>query len=71
MNHLHPLRQALQDMFNTGLIDKDEFMQQLDCPDLQGTFDLETADKVNVDDRIEAMLEADEASAKVPLSQQL
>lgn len=52
--------QRLQDWFNTGLIDKDQFLRLSDAPDLQGELDLMLADKMNVADRVESMLDLPE-----------
>lgn len=52
--------EKLKDMWNTGLIDRATFLRQLDAPDLQAELDLETADKLVIDELLDSMLYADE-----------
>ncbi len=63
--------EKLKDMWNTGIIDRSTFLRHLDAPDMQAELDLETADKLVVDEMIERMCDADEedgASAYMPPS---
>lgn len=50
----------LKDLWNTGLIDRATFLRHLDAPDMQAEMDLETADRLVIDEMIERMLDADE-----------
>ena len=50
---------TLNQLFNAGIIDRDTFLRQLDAPDLSTELDMATADKMNVDERIDAMVEVD------------
>ncbi len=52
--------EKLKDMWNTGLIDRAMFLRHLDAPDLQAELDLETADKLVIDEMLERMSEAEE-----------
>ncbi len=52
--------EKLKDMWNTGLIDRATFLRHLDAPDLQAELDLETADRLVVDEMLERMSEAEE-----------
>lgn len=52
--------EKLKDLWNTGLIDRATFLRHLDAPDMQAELDLETADRLVVDEMLEKMLEADE-----------
>lgn len=47
----------LKMLFEMGAIDKGTFMRQLDAGDIQQELDLETVDRLNVDEMIEAMLD--------------
>jgi len=52
--------EKLKDLWNTGLIDRAGFLRHLEAPDLQAELDLETADKLVVDEMLERMAEAEE-----------
>lgn len=52
--------QKLTDWFNTGIVDRSTFLRLLDAPDLQAEMDLETADKLVVDEILERLAEAEE-----------
>lgn len=52
--------EKLKDMWNTGIIDRSTFLRQLDAPDMQAELDLETADKLVVDEMLERMSDAEE-----------
>lgn len=52
--------ERLKDMWNTGLIDRSTFLRHLDAPDMQAEMDLETADRLVVDEMLERMLDAEE-----------
>ncbi len=47
-------------LFNAMVIDRATFLRQLDAPDLAAEMDMETADKLAIDERLEKMLDADE-----------
>ena len=49
----------LKTLFDSGVIDRGTFLRYLDAPDLSAEFDVETAGRLNIDERIEAMLEAE------------
>lgn len=51
---------ALEGLWEKQLIDRSTFLRHLDAPDLQAEMDLETADKLVVDEMLERMLEAEE-----------
>lgn len=50
----------LKDLWNTGLIDRATFLRYLDAPDMQAELDLETADRLVIDEILEKMLESEE-----------
>lgn len=52
--------EKLKDMWNTGIIDRATFLRHLDAPDLAAELDLETADRLVVDEMLERMLDAEE-----------
>ena len=52
--------QRLTDLWNTGTLDRATFLRLLDAPDLQAELDLETADKLVIDEMLEVMAEAEE-----------
>jgi hypothetical protein len=52
--------EKLKDMWNTGIIDRSTFLRHLDAPDMQAELDLETADKLVVDEMLERMSDAEE-----------
>jgi hypothetical protein len=52
--------EKLESLFNSQLIDRATFLRQLDAPDLAAEMDMETADKIAVDERLEKMTEAEE-----------
>jgi len=52
--------EKLKDMWNSGIIDRATFLRHLDAPDLQAEMDLETADRLVVDEMLEKMLDAEE-----------
>ena len=47
-------------LFETQVIDRATFLRHLDAPDMQAELDLETADKLVIDEIIERMLDAEE-----------
>lgn len=51
--------EKLKMLFDAQLIDRQTFLQQLDAPDLSAEMDLETADRLNIDEKLEAILDAD------------
>lgn len=53
-------RDQLKMYFEMGAIDRGTFLRQMDAGDVQGELDLETADKLLVDEMLEAMLDADQ-----------
>lgn len=53
--------QRLTDLWEQQIIDRATFLRHLDAPDLQAEMDLETADKLVIDEMIDAMLDADES----------
>jgi hypothetical protein len=52
--------EKLTKLFELGAIDKATFMRHLDAGDVQSEIDLETIDRLNVDEMIEAMLDAEQ-----------
>lgn len=46
-------------LFENQLIDRSTFMRLLDAPDLAAEVDMETADRLNIDERLELMLDAE------------
>lgn len=52
--------EKLQTLFDAGVVDRSVFLRELDAPELSAELDMETADKLNVDERLEAMLESDD-----------
>lgn len=55
--------EKLKTLFEMGAIDKGTFMRQLDAGDIQAELDLETVDRLCVDEMLEAMLDSDQAVA--------
>lgn len=55
--------EKLQSLFEAQIIDRETFLRQLDAPDLAGEMDLVTAEKLLIDEMIEAMLDLDEDDA--------
>jgi len=55
--------EKLMTLFNAQVIDRATFLRELDAPDLSAEMDMETADKLNVDERLEAMLDAEDPGA--------
>lgn len=55
--------EKLKTLFEMGAIDKGTFMRQLDAGDVQAELDLETVDRLCVDEMLEAMLDSDQAVA--------
>ena len=53
--------EKLKMLFDAQLIDRQTFLQQLDAPDLSAELDLETADRLNIDEKLEAILDAETA----------
>jgi len=53
--------EKLKMLFDAQLIDRQTFLQQLDAPDLSAEMDLETADRLNIDEKLEAILDAETA----------
>lgn len=53
-------RQALNDMWESQQIDRATFLRLLDDPDLRAELDLETADKMVIDEMLERMRDAEE-----------
>jgi hypothetical protein len=51
----------LKTLFEMGAIDAQTFMRHLDAGDIQSELDLETVDRITVDEMIEAMLDSDES----------
>lgn len=47
-------------LFETQVIDRATFLRHLDAPDMQAEMDLETADKLVIDEILERMLDAEE-----------
>ncbi len=56
--------QRLTDMWNTGMLDRPTFLRLLDAPDLQAELDLETADKLVIDEMLEVMADAEESEGE-------
>ncbi len=52
--------EKLQTMFDAGILDRSVFLRELDAPELSAELDMETADKLLVDETLEAMLESDD-----------
>jgi hypothetical protein len=52
--------EKLKTVFEMGAIDRATFLRQLDAGDVQGELDLETVDRLIVDEMIESMLDADD-----------
>ncbi len=52
--------EKLKTLFEMGAIDKGQFMAQLDAGDVQSELDLETVDRLVVDEMIEAMLDTEQ-----------
>jgi hypothetical protein len=50
----------LKGLFDSGLIDRATFLRQLDAPDMAAELDLETADKMLIDEQLEYLRDADE-----------
>lgn len=55
--------EKLKTLFEMGAIDKGTFMRQLDAGDVQAELDLETVDRLCVDEILEAMLDSDDETA--------
>lgn len=51
--------EKLKMLFDAQLIDKQTFMQQLDAPDMSAEMDLETADRLAIDESLEAICDAE------------
>lgn len=51
--------EKLKMLFDAQLIDRQTFLQQLDAPDLSAEMDLETADRLNIDEKLESILDAE------------
>lgn len=56
--------EKLKMLWDMQVIDRATFLQQLDAPDLQTELDTETADRLLVDEMIEAMLDAEESEGE-------
>lgn len=56
--------EKLKMLFDAQIIDRATFLRQLDAPDLAAEMDLETADRINVDEKLEGMLDADDAAER-------
>lgn len=52
--------EKLMMLWETQVIDRSTFLRHLDAPDMQAELDLETADKLVIDEIIEKMLDAEE-----------
>lgn len=52
--------EKLKMLFESDLVDRATFLRELKAPDLDAELDIETADKMLVDEQIEYMLDADE-----------
>lgn len=55
--------EKLKVLFDGQIIDRQTFLRQLDAPDLAAEMDLETADRMAIDERLEKMMEFDPESA--------
>jgi hypothetical protein len=53
--------EKLHQLFDRGIVDRSTFIRQLEATDLNAELDIETADKLLVDEMIEVMLDADES----------
>jgi len=51
--------ERLKDLWNTGVIDRATFMRHLEAPDMQAEMDLETADRLVVDEILERLMDAE------------
>lgn len=52
--------EKLQNLFDAGIVDRAVFLRELDAPELSAELDMETADKLLIDETLEAMLENDD-----------
>ncbi len=52
--------EKLQTLFDAGILDRAVFLRELDAPELSIELDMETADKLLIDETLEAMLESEE-----------
>ncbi len=50
----------LQTLFDAGVVDRAVFLRELDAPELSAELDMETADKLLIDETLEFMLETEE-----------
>lgn len=57
----------LKGLYDGGIVDRATFLRQLDAPDLAAEMDLETADKMLVDEQLEYLRDAEEDDEKAPL----
>lgn len=57
--------ERLMQLFEGQLIDRATFMRQLDAPDLAAEMDLETADKMLIDEQLEYLLDAEEGDERL------
>jgi hypothetical protein len=55
-------RQVLKDLFFEGRIDGATYLRYLDSPDVESEIDTETADRLMVDEQIEAMLDVEDTT---------
>lgn len=51
--------QKLQTLFDGGIIDRQTFLQQLGAPDLNAEIDIVTAMRINLDEKLEAIIDAE------------
>lgn len=50
--------------WESGILDRSTFLRLLDAPDMQAEMDIETADKLVIDEQIEYMLDAEESEGE-------
>lgn len=55
----------LNTLFNAGVIDRATFLRYLDAPDLQAEMDMDTADRLLVDEILELLLDAEGSQAEL------
>ncbi len=51
--------ERLQALFDAGVVDRAVFLRELDAPELSAEMDMETADKLLIDETLEVMLECE------------
>ncbi len=52
--------EKLQTLFDAGILDRGTFLRELDAPELSAELDMETADKLAVDEMLESMMECED-----------